>query len=129
MFFVAYGRDLDGKDRNKICLAGAERWPVKTLQEAKALRKVSGDLVFMAISGVIVPSQNWLFDWEKDKPDCYAQQCINRKVRVREERFEISLQEWQKALGRVRQMAHDHWRRQKRMIGNFINESMHMRCE
>mgnify|MGYP001217440292 CR=1 FL=1 len=54
-----------------------------TLAEAAALRKVSGDLV--TLRGLVVDSEEWLFPWEKEKPDCYARLAIlaDRSVKKR----------------------------------------------
>lgn len=53
----------------------------KTLQEAAALRKVSGDLV--TLHGLVVDSEEWLFPWEKKDPNCYAKQAIVHDAAVR----------------------------------------------
>jgi hypothetical protein len=44
------------------------------LAVAKALRNVSGDLVFNE-DGTINQSDKWLWGWEKADPSCYARKC------------------------------------------------------
>lgn len=49
---------------------------VKTLAEARDLRFVSGDLVVYSGTMKIVPDDEWLWDWEKNSPQSYAQRGI-----------------------------------------------------
>lgn len=49
---------------------------INTLEEARNKRSVSGDLVVYASNHEVVKSYDWLFDWEKLNPNCYAQQAI-----------------------------------------------------
>jgi len=39
-------------------------------------RVVSGDLVVDMSTGKIVTDESWLFSWEKDDPNCFAQRAI-----------------------------------------------------
>jgi hypothetical protein len=56
--------------------------PVMTLEEAKALRAVSGDLVVDSVTHEVVKSDVWLFDWELIKLDCYARKAMNDSIEV-----------------------------------------------
>jgi hypothetical protein len=51
-------------------------WFFTSLEEAKAARTVSGDLVVNRRTGKVVNDAAWLWDWEKAKPDCYAQKAM-----------------------------------------------------
>ncbi len=46
-----------------------------TLTEASSLRQVAGDLVVNCFNE-IVTDPSWLFDWEKENPDCWARRAI-----------------------------------------------------
>lgn len=49
----------------------------RTLEEARAVRAVSGDLVVYMGSNLIVRDPAWLWDWEKKKnPNNYAHRAI-----------------------------------------------------
>lgn len=54
---------------------------VPTLEEAKARRQVSGDLVVHADTYEVVKSDEWLWDWEKkeERPG-YARKAIEDAV-------------------------------------------------
>lgn len=47
-----------------------------TLDEAREKRCMSGDLVVHADTHQVVKSPEWLWDWEKQDPDSYAQRAI-----------------------------------------------------
>jgi hypothetical protein len=57
-------------------LVGEPTYGLDTLERAKAARVVSGDLVVSWKTGEIIKSEEWLFDWEKEDPNCYAQRAI-----------------------------------------------------
>jgi len=69
-YIVCFGQDVKGG-----VLAG---WVMsaKTIEDAKALRYASGDLVFSAQTRKIVHDRSWLWDWEKGQENCYAQRAI-----------------------------------------------------
>lgn len=50
-----------------------------SLEDAKAKRVVSGDLVFL--DGKVCSDPSWLWDWEKADPDSYAKRCLERETR------------------------------------------------
>jgi hypothetical protein len=56
----------------------AERLP--TLEAAKNARFVSGDLVVYSGTNDIVPSEEWLWDWEKKSEHCYAKNAIKHAL-------------------------------------------------
>lgn len=72
MFNIVHRSRFCHSDGSLLLAAG-----VKTLQEAKSLRMVSGDLVVWAHSGKCVNSESWLFDWERGDSRCYARQAIS----------------------------------------------------
>jgi len=49
---------------------------IPSLREAGLLRICSGDLVVHARTLITVDSDEWLYDWEKSNPDCYAKKAI-----------------------------------------------------
>lgn len=51
-------------------------WFFTNLEDAKAAREVSGDLVVNRRTGKVVNDEAWLWDWEKAKPDCYARKAM-----------------------------------------------------
>jgi hypothetical protein len=53
-----------------------KHWFFTSLEEARAARQVSGDLVVHRRTGKVVDDPTWLFDWEKTDPNCYAQKAI-----------------------------------------------------
>ena len=48
-----------------------------TLEQARDSRAVSGDLVVFAGTMDVVPSDEWLWDWEKQDSQSYAQRAMN----------------------------------------------------
>lgn len=67
---IRYYRDLDD---DYVLLATCT-----TLDEARDLRKVSGDLVVDAETNTVVADPQWLWDWEKTDPQSYAQHYLGR---------------------------------------------------
>ncbi len=51
-----------------------------TLRELLPSRTLSGDLVFR--DGKIYESPDWLFQWEKASPYCYARRAIRMKLKL-----------------------------------------------
>lgn len=49
-----------------------------SLDEARELRKVSGDLVVEQATNTVVADPCWLWDWEKHDPSAYARQNLGR---------------------------------------------------
>lgn len=49
-----------------------------TLDEARALRAVSGDLVVDAATDVVVADPSWLWDWEKTDDSSYSRKNLGR---------------------------------------------------
>jgi hypothetical protein len=45
---------------------------VDTLAKARNARTVSGDIVVYHKTTQVVRDKEWLWDWEKDDPHCYA---------------------------------------------------------
>ncbi len=54
---------------------------LKTLEEAKQARAVSGDLVVESATDRIVTDKSWLWDWEREDPTSYAHQAIDWQAR------------------------------------------------
>ena len=52
---------------------------LNTLEKAKAARSVSGDLVVSWHTHEVIQSEDWLFDWEKADPNCYARKAMSNK--------------------------------------------------
>jgi len=50
-----------------------------TLEAANLAREMSGDLIIDE-QNVIVPSEEWLFEWEKIEPRCYARRMWGKQV-------------------------------------------------
>lgn len=48
----------------------------ETLEDAKNARKVSGDLVVFKGTTNIVPDEGWLWDWEREDPQTYANKAV-----------------------------------------------------
>ena len=72
LYEVHFRRDFDTpKDYTNVSQLGLD-----TLEKAKEARKVSGDVVVYWQSKEIVKSQDWLWDWEKINPNCFAQRAI-----------------------------------------------------
>lgn len=78
MFLVAFGHDMGSE-----VVTYSSPKQCNTLEEARSLRDVSGDLVFFEETKRIVPSEAWLFDWEKKEQDCYAKRKIKNDVSLR----------------------------------------------
>lgn len=53
-----------------------------TLDFAKEARKLSGDLVVDLRTGLVVDSEEWLWDWEKADPMCYARRAMKMDRRL-----------------------------------------------
>lgn len=53
-----------------------DRWFFTDLEEARRAREVSGDLVVHRRTGRVVNDPAWLWDWEREKLDCYAQKAM-----------------------------------------------------
>jgi len=51
---------------------------VSSVEDAKNLRKCSGDLVVYGGTNHVVVSNEWLWEWEKEDPTSYASRCIAR---------------------------------------------------
>ena len=49
-----------------------------SLDEARELRKVSGDLVVDSTTNVVVADPRWLWDWETKAEHSYARQHLGR---------------------------------------------------
>lgn len=49
-----------------------------SLDEACALRKVSGDLVVDSATDTVVADPRWLWDWEKHDPRAYARRNLGQ---------------------------------------------------
>ncbi len=47
-----------------------------TLTAAAAKRGASGDLVVHQDTGLVVASEEWLWDWEKKDPNSYAHKAV-----------------------------------------------------
>ena len=47
-----------------------------SLESAREARKVSGDLVVDLRTGLVVDNEDWLWDWEKNDPTCYARRAM-----------------------------------------------------
>lgn len=71
MYAVHFRRHADSRD--DFVQVGT---PVQTIKEAADLRQQSGDLVVRLPYRRLVRSQEWLFPWEKEDPNCYAQRAI-----------------------------------------------------
>jgi len=71
MYAIHFRRWFNRPDDRQVI---AEHLP--TLEDAKALRFLSGDLVVYDGTDEIVPLLDWLWGWEKLDPHCYAQQAI-----------------------------------------------------
>ena len=49
-----------------------------SLDEARELRKLSGDLVVDSTTDTVVADPQWLWDWEKHDPRAYAHQNLGQ---------------------------------------------------
>jgi len=52
----------------------------RSLEEAKAAREMSGDLVVESVTDSIVTDKSWLWDWEMNDPTSYAHKAIDWQV-------------------------------------------------
>ncbi len=59
-----------------------------TMQQASKTRVISGDLVFND-SGEINQSEEWLFDWEKENPNCYARKAQKANLNVKDYKLSV----------------------------------------
>lgn len=71
MYGIVYGNDCGNSFRTYSVFAEAA-----TLEALSAQRKLSGDLVFDLDTGEIVQDDAWLFQWEREDPECYARRCM-----------------------------------------------------
>lgn len=72
MFSVVTVRGHDLQDR-RVLYTG-----FRTVAEARDARAVSGDLVVHGVTGTLVPSLGWLWDWEMADEQSFAQQMLRR---------------------------------------------------
>ena len=70
MFAIHYRRDVGTKDDFVLIAKG-----LATLHQARNRRKMPGDLV-VDDSGRVVNSEDWLFEWEKTQPECFARRAM-----------------------------------------------------
>lgn len=70
-YMLVYGQPPGHKNQwgNYVVLAAG------TLEKLTQYRKQSGDLIVDSQLNV-VQDPSWLFDWEKNDPNCYAQRAI-----------------------------------------------------
>ncbi len=73
MFEIHFRRNYD--TRSEYAHVG-NRWFYTSLEEAKAARKVSGDLIVHRRTHLVVDDESWLFDWEKSDPNYYARKAM-----------------------------------------------------
>jgi hypothetical protein len=66
MYEIRYYQDWSWSKRYVLLATCA------TIDEARALLGVSGDLVVEASTNVVVSDPRWLWDWEKTEPKAYA---------------------------------------------------------
>lgn len=72
MYSVIFKRDYGGGKKDRVVLAAN----LPTLESAKVARKLSGDLVVDSKTFKTITNTEWLWDWEKNKSNCYAMQEI-----------------------------------------------------
>lgn len=72
MYAIHHRRFYHSKDDRVVM-----RERIATLAEARDLRVVSGDLVVYQKTSEVVVNDEWLWDWEKAKDECYARRAIN----------------------------------------------------
>ena len=72
MFNVIFCRGDDIADRRTLSEGH------RTLHEARNARVVSGDLVVHAMSGKIVKSETWLWEWERTAPESFARRMQHK---------------------------------------------------
>lgn len=77
MYILVYGSDSGNTFSQYAVLAKGN-----SLEDIIPHRKMAGDLVFNEHTKEIVKDTSWLFQWEKEKSDCYAQKQIllNKKL-------------------------------------------------
>jgi hypothetical protein len=68
---IRYYRD---SDNDYVVLATCD-----TIEQARDLRVVSGDLVVEAATNTVVADPSWLWDWEKTDPGSYARHQLGRR--------------------------------------------------
>jgi len=74
MYDIIFKRDgISGKQTQDFVVLSHN---LPTLEAACAARKVSGDLVVYSGSDRVVPSMDWLWDWERANPKTYAHKAI-----------------------------------------------------
>lgn len=79
MYIVGHGFDLpDGN----VKIPSIRQLVAYTVDEARSLRKMGDDLVFVAESGEILQDDAWLFDWEKEDPLSYARQKLRSSSKM-----------------------------------------------
>lgn len=86
---VAYIRDYPPFD-------GALIAAYLTMEAAREARQVAGDLVFNP-DHTISQSDEWLWDWEKANPNCYARRAQRQRLKVgevRTSRYESERRRW-----------------------------------
>lgn len=54
---------------------------ISSLEEAREKRVCSGDLVVDSTTKKIVTDLAWLWDWEKDRVNCYARSAIAWQIK------------------------------------------------
>lgn len=69
-YFVIYRNDIH---YDYIVQAG----PFGSIEAARDARKLSGDVV-TDDNFTPITSEEWLWEWERDVPDCYARQAIRQ---------------------------------------------------
>lgn len=52
----------------------------QTVEQAKLHRRISGDLVYKDGKLAVDECMQWLFAWEKQDTDSYAQKCIKAEM-------------------------------------------------
>lgn len=78
MYILAWVKDCWPSNPRSYIKLGSFR----TLKEAARARQMTGDLVFNLESGEIEQSQEWLFDWERKDPNCYAVRNQKSKIKL-----------------------------------------------
>lgn len=72
LYEIHFRRDADTKED----FVNVGPLGLDSLEKAKEARKVSGDLVVYYWTKEVVKDPSWLWDWEKNDPNCYAQRAI-----------------------------------------------------
>ena len=68
-----YRRDYNTP--NDYVIVG-KRWFFTSLEEAREARVASGDLVVDRRTKRVVNDPAWLWEWEREKPGCYARKAM-----------------------------------------------------